>query len=297
VAPRDIAVLYRANFQSRVLEESFLSLNIPYRVLGVKFFERKEVRDVISYIKAALNQESFYDVKRIINVPPRGIGKVTYTKILAGNIEGLTPAMKARVAEFKKLLEAIKKEALSEKTSSLIKFIMRETGMEKSLKDGTEENTERLENLKELVTLATKYDILTPQEGIEKLLSDVALATDQDSLERNENAVKLMTVHAAKGLEFRYVFIAGLEQDLFPHRGMGREEGASEREEEERRLFYVALTRAKEKLFLSYTAVRTIFGAKQVNTPSEFLSDIDDEFVEQEEGSGGGEALYTIRFD
>ena len=174
---------------------------------------------------------------------------------------------------------------------------MKETGMEKSFKDGTEENTERLENLKELVTLATKYDILAPQEGIEKLLFDVALTTDQDSLERNENAVKLMTVHAAKGLEFRYVFIAGLEQDLFPHRGMGGKEGASEREEEERRLFYVALTRAKEKLFLSHTALRTIFGAKQVNTPSEFLSDIDDEFVEQEEGSGGGEALYTIHFD
>lgn len=295
VSPRDIAVLYRANFQSRVLEEAFLSLNIPYQVLGVKFFERKEVRDVISYVKAALNPENFYDIKRIINVPPRGIGKVTYTKILAGNTEGLTPAMRTRIAEFMKLLARIQEQALSQKTSSLIKFIMTETGMEKSLKDGTEENTERLENLKELVTLATKYDVLSPQEGVEKLLSDVALTTDQDSLERNENAVKLMTVHAAKGLEFRYVFITGLEQDLFPHRGMGAREDAREREEEERRLFYVALTRAKEKLFLSHAAVRTIFGAKQVNTPSEFLSDIDDELVDQEE-ENGGEALYTIHF-
>lgn len=295
VSPRDIAVLYRANFQSRVLEESFLSLQIPYQVLGVKFFERKEVKDIISYIKAALNQESFFDVKRIINVPTRGIGKATIVKVLAGNDAELTSAMKMRVAEFKKLLTRIQEKVLLEKTSSLIKFVMTETGMEKSFKDGTEENTERLENLKELVSLATKYDILSPQEGVEKLLSDVALATDQDSLERNENAVKLMTVHAAKGLEFRYVFIAGLEQDLFPHRGMGRGEGANEREEEERRLFYVALTRAKEKLFLSYAAVRTIFGAKQVNTPSEFLSDIDDEFTEQEEG-GGGESLYTIHF-
>ena len=298
VPPRDIAVLYRANFQSRVLEEAFLSLAIPHQVLGVRFFERKEVKDVISYIKAALNQESFFDIKRIINVPPRGIGKVTLTKVLAHEEESLSPAARERVMQWKKILSAIREKISTEKTSFLIKFILRESGIEKLYKGGTEEDTERLENLKELVTLATKYDILSPEEGIEKLLADVALATDQDSLMKNENAVKLMTVHAAKGLEFRFVFITGLEQDLFPHHGMGRDEDASGREEEERRLFYVALTRAKEKLFLSHTAIRTIFGAKQVNTPSEFLSDIDDELIEQEGGDDKGkETLYTVRFD
>jgi DNA helicase-2/ATP-dependent DNA helicase PcrA len=298
VSPRDIAVLYRANFQSRVLEEAFLARDIPYQVLGVKFFERKEVKDVISYIKAALNPESFYDLKRVINVPPRGIGKATYAKVIAGNETGLSPAMRARVAEFKKLLAEIRENALHEKTSSLIKFIMEETRMEKVLKEGrTEEDQERLENLRELVTLATKYDALPPEDGVDKLLVDAALATDQDSLERDDNAVKLMTVHAAKGLEFRFVFITGLEQDLFPHHRFAPGENARDGEEEERRLFYVALTRAKEKLFLSHTALRTIFGAKQVNTPSEFLADIDDEFIEEETGDGNGEVLYTIVFD
>ncbi len=132
-----------------------------------------------------------------------------------------------------------------------------------------------------------------PEEGIEKFLEDAALASDQDELMKDKKAVKLMTVHAAKGLEFEYVFITGLEADLFPHRRFGDNKGNDARGEEERRLFYVALTRAKKKIYLSYASVRTIFGSKQVNMPSEFIFDIDDELVQKEEHfEGGGKIIY-----
>ncbi|MCK5027034.1 MAG: UvrD-helicase domain-containing protein, partial [Candidatus Pacebacteria bacterium] len=255
VEPNNIAVLYRANFQSRALEEAFLNQNIPYQVLGVKFFERKEVKDVLSYIQAALNPDSLYDIKRTINVPTRGIGKVTLARIFAKQEHELTPKMRERVTEFYTLLSDIQKKAETTKTSDLIKFVLKRSGVEEMLQNSTDEDQERLENLRELASLAIKYDILSPLEGVEKLLSDAALASDQDSLEKNQNAVKLMTVHAAKGLEFPYVFITGLEQDLFPHHKFD-EVLSKEAQEEERRLFYVALTRAEEKLYLTLTSMR-----------------------------------------
>ncbi len=285
--PQDIAVLYRANFQSRALEEIFLLKEIPYQVLGVRFFERKEVKDILSFIRASLNPDSLSDIKRIIDCPPRGIGKTTLMKMFANDTASLPPAGQKRVADFYKLLEDIRDYALTEKTSLLIKFVSEKTGIEGSLKTGHDEDNERLENIHELVTLATKYDIMPPEEAVEKLLGDAALASDQDSLMKNANAVKLMTVHASKGLEFPYVFVTGLEQDLFPHRRMGAGVVSKEDGEEERRLFYVAITRAKKKLFLSYASVRTIYGQRQVNAPSEFLTDIDDKYTEQEETEGG----------
>ena len=138
---------------------------------------------------------------------------------------------------------------------------------------------ERLANIHELITLAKKYNRMGPKEGIEQLLTDAALATDQDELEIKKDGVKLMTVHAAKGLEFDYIFITGLEDGLFPHEGVA---GEKRDDEEERRLFYVALTRARKKIFLSYASVRTIFGLKKVNSPSEFITDIDENFLESE---------------
>ena len=283
IAPKDIAVLYRANFQSRALEEAFLSLNIPYQVLGVKFFDRKEIKDILAFIRTGLNPDNLHDVKRVVNVPPRGIGKVTLAKMFAGAEETLTPAMKERVAKWRALLDCIKETAVNKKTSELIKFVLKETGLEEYYKKGSDDDKERLENIRELVTLATKYDIFAPEDGVEKLLTDAALATDQDSLEKEENAVKLMTVHASKGLEFPFVFITGLEGDLFPHKKMGEASVKEDQEEEERRLFYVALTRAEKKIFLSYASFRTIFGSKQINVPSEFITDIDESFMELEE--------------
>jgi DNA helicase-2/ATP-dependent DNA helicase PcrA len=279
--PREIAVLYRANFQSRVIEEAFLNKNIPYQVLGIRFFERKEVKDVLSFIKASLNRDSTNDLVRIINAPPRGIGKATIMKVITGQENTLGPSLKNKVATFLNLLERIKGVALKETPSELIKYIIRESGMESTYKNGSMEEQEKLENLRELVTVAKQYDALPTGEAIEKLLENAALATDQDELEKDSNAVKLMTVHASKGLEFDYVFIAGLEEGLFPHEKMGKnnEEISPKEAEEERRLFYVALTRARKKVILSYAQLRTIYGAQKVNTPSNFIGDIGDEHM------------------
>ena len=282
VSAREIAVLYRANFQSRVLEEAFLTESVPYQVLGTKFFDRKEVKDVLSFLRASLNPESLSDLKRIINVPARGIGKVTILKIFEGEKDKLPEGVKEKVNHFFNLLIKIKNESEKSKPSDVIKFIIKESGLELELQKGDSEDKERLENMRELATLATKYDHLDKPEGIEKLLEESALASDQDTLEKNENAVKLMTVHASKGLEFNYVFITGLEQDLFPHQGMGTEAKTPEEMEEERRLFYVALTRARIKLFLTYAEMRTIYGSQQMNLPSIFLGEFDNAHLEEE---------------
>ena len=292
-----VAVLYRANFQSRVLEEAMLNYNIPYQVLGIKFFERKEIKDTLAYLRAALNPESLSDIKRIINFPTRGIGKTTIAKLFSGEKEGLPIKMKIKIDNFYNTLEEIREKIKTEKTSDVIKFAVKKSGIENELKNGGDEDIERLENIKELATLALKYDELKNGEGVEKLLEDASLAADQDSLmitessknteKASSNSIKLMTVHAAKGLEFDYVFITGLEDGLFPHQKDGE---AKEDAEEERRLFYVALTRAKEKLFLSFADYRTIFGSRQINAPSEFIRDIPGDIIEKE----GEERIKTI---
>jgi DNA helicase-2/ATP-dependent DNA helicase PcrA len=298
VPAKEIAVLYRANFQSRVLEEAFLTHTIPYQVLGTKFFERKEVKDILSYLRAGLNNECLSDIKRVINVPARGLGKVTILKLFSDQKETLPPATKKKIDDFYEILESIKKAAAEKKPSDTIKHIIKVTGIEDMLKkSNSDEDLERLENIKELVTLATKYDGLTSEEGIETLLAESALATDQDSMKENQNAVKLMTVHAAKGLEFDYVFISGLEENLFPHKRMSEEKTDADMEEE-RRLFYVAVTRARKKLFLTYAGLRTIFGSKQVNIPSEFMIEMDDDLVQAEEKKGFRRTgIKTIYFD
>jgi len=292
-----IAVLYRANFQSRVLEEAILRYNIPYQVLGIKFFERKEIKDTLSYLRAALNPESLSDIKRIINFPTRGIGKTTLAKIFANERENLPIKMQIKINNFYELLVQIKEKIETSNATEAIKFVIKKSGIEEELLAGGEEELERLANIKELATLALKYDNLENGLGIEKLIEDASLASDQDSIMINEdkkekiNAVKLMTVHASKGLEFDYVFITGLEDGLFPNRRAGESKKAEDAEEE-RRLFYVALTRAREKLFLSYTNFRTIFGSRQINAPSEFISDIPADLLEREGGDPNVKTIY-----
>lgn len=292
----EIAVLYRANFQSRALEEAMLRYNIPYQVLGVKFFERKEVKDTLAYLRAALNPESLSDIKRIINFPRRGIGKATLVKIFAKDLENIPIKTMVKINNFYKILEEIRLKMEVGRASEVIKFTIKKSGIETELREGTEEDTERLENIKELATLALKYDNLGNGEGIEKLLEDASLASDQDSMMHEEkkdkkDGVKLMTVHASKGLEFKYVFIAGLEDGLFPHERQG-ESKAGEDSEEERRLFYVALTRAREKVFLSFADFRTIFGSRQINIPSEFIADIPTDIIEAEGEKGAIKTIY-----
>lgn len=291
----EIAILYRANFQSRALEEAMLRYNIPYQVVGVKFFERKEIRDTLAYLRAALNPESLADIKRIINFPARGIGKATLIKMFAQDTENIPIKTKIKINNFYELLETIKEKIHGAKASEVIKFVVKKSGIENELQNGGEDDLERLENIKELATLALKYDNLSAQAGlpsgagIERLLEDAALASDQDDLMITKNVkhrmfdnnVKLMTVHAAKGLEFKYVFVVGLEDGLFPYERKNEKE-MGEDQEEERRLFYVAITRAKEKIFLSFANYRTIFGSRNINAPSEFIADIPAGLLEKE---------------
>jgi DNA helicase-2/ATP-dependent DNA helicase PcrA len=281
VLPSEIAILYRANFQSRVLEEALLYRGIPYQVVGTRFFERKEVKDLIAYLRTAMNPDSAIDITRSIATPPRGIGKITLEKLLAGGKDALLPAAQKKVREYFLILERIRAKLSSAKPSEIVRYALQESGLEKYYGESEGGGEERLANLMELVSLATRYDTHSGEEGIRALLSDAAIEGDQDQIDtRAGDAVRLMTVHAAKGLEFPYVFITGLEQDLFPSRRSQDESRNISEREEERRLFYVALTRAAKKVYLSYANFRTIFGNRMVNVPSEFLSDIPDTIIE-----------------
>jgi len=300
VNPSDIAVLYRTNFQSRALEEAFMQHDIPYQLLGTKFFERKEVKDVLSYLRLAFNPDNTADLVRVINEPTRGIGKVTMLKVVEGRRHELTGAVAEKVARFDALMQDISDTARTKSIAETMAFIISRTGIEASLrKEGTEDDLSRLENLRELVSLATRFNELGPEEAVEALLETAALQSDQDELdnESEKGAVRLMTVHAAKGLEFLYVFIAGMEEGLFPHE---RLDDTGIDHEEERRLFYVALTRAGKKVFLSYAHIRTIFGSQKVNLPSSFLNDISKEFIRSsnpDDGSRSSGYETTIYLD
>ncbi len=288
IAPSSIAVLYRTNFQSRSLEEAFLNYGVSYQLLGTKFYERKEIKDVLAYLRLALNPGSTADLARIINEPARGIGKVTMLKVIEGKRSELKGATLEKVQRFDDIMMDIAAEARTKPLSETLKFIIKRTGMEAELKKlGTDEDLSRLENLRELVTLGTRYDELGTEAGVEAFLETAALQSDQDELKdkTEQDAVRLMTVHAAKGLEFPYVFICGLEEGLFPHE---RLDDTGIDHEEERRLFYVALTRAEKKLYLTYAHMRMIYGSQRINVPSTFLNDISKEYVESGNPRGWG---------
>jgi DNA helicase-2/ATP-dependent DNA helicase PcrA len=287
--PQDFTVLYRANFQSRAIEEALLNADITYQVVGTRFFERKEIKDTLSFVRAALVGGDA-DIARVANIPPRGIGKVTLLKMFAGREGELTGAVQSKVAAFRTLLAKIKEASSLLTPSELIKFVVVESGMEALYKEDKLEGAERLENIRELVSLASRYDELPKEEALDALLESAALASDQDEIKDEKNAVRLMTVHASKGLEFPYVFITGLEEGLFPYE---RENDTSEaNQEEERRLMYVALTRAEKKVFLSYASYRTVFGSKTGTAPSQFLSDISNDLVEWESPMRLGKTIY-----
>lgn len=297
--PDEIAVLYRANFQSRIMEEAFISLGVPYQVLGTRFFERREIKDIISYLRAAINPECLTDLKRIINTPARGIGKTTIVKIFSGFENDLPLAMKSKLTSFRKLLERISEMSREGKVSETLLFIIKESGLEAEYRESGDEGAARLENAYELVNFATRYDDLSGEEGCNAFLTETALQSDQDELKEDKKAVRLMTVHAAKGLEFDTVFVAGLEDGLFPHEKVNESHVTPEEAEEERRLFYVAITRARKKLFLTYAQTRTIFGRNRVNIPSEFIFDIPEHLTAEETGGesyGGRRPLLEIEF-
>lgn len=294
VAPGDIAVLFRTNFQSRILEEFFLSYSIPYTVVGIKFFERKEVKDILSYLKFSLNAQSLSDLKRIINEPKRGIGKVSLARIFAGQSEQLTAKAKESYEGFLSLVNEITLFSKEHLLSETLKFIIQKSGLEKKfLKEG-EDGQERLDNLKELVSYATKYD--DQENSFEAFFEETALFSgENESKEKGEESlVRLMTIHASKGLEFSYVFITGLEQGLFP--SVRDDAKTSYEEEEERRLCYVAITRAKKQLYLSFARTRMIYGQERINEPSEFLKDISEEFLEHADSQDGEEITHYLEW-
>ncbi len=275
----EIAVLYRTNFQSRAIEEAFLSEGLPYRMLGTQFYDRKEVKDVIAWARLVLDPSREQDYMRAVQAPLRGIGKVTLGKLLSGDREALKPAERAKVAAFDAIVAELHAAAETATPSELVRLIIEKSGMKASYEKGTDDDQERLENAMEVASIASRHDGMPGFAGTAAFLAEAALAGDQDEMDREgkKRGATLMTVHAAKGLEFDVVFVAGLEEGLMPHEGHGDEERD---EEEERRLFYVAVTRARKLLYLTLARVRRIYGTDYLQEPSSFLRDIDQGLIE-----------------
>ncbi len=285
VPPEHIAILFRTNFQSRALEEGLLRAGIPYKLLGTHFFARKEVKDALAWMRLAMDPTREVDKMRAVASPPRGIGKVTIGKLLAGKRAELKAGELARVAAFEALVSGLSAAADTLAPSEFVKLVIEQSGMRVALAEGSEEDRERFENIEELASVAARHDGVLGKEGIAAFLADAALAGDQDEMDQGEKTgVTLMTVHAAKGLEFGTVFVSGMEEGLFPHQGMG--DSKDRDAEEERRLFYVAMTRAKERLILTLARIRKIYGSDFLSEPSTFLADIDGSLVLYDETTG-----------
>ncbi|MEK7125925.1 MAG: ATP-dependent helicase, partial [Patescibacteria group bacterium] len=285
--PGEIAILYRTNFQSRALEEGLLRAGVPYKILGTRFFARKEVKDALAWMRLAMDPSRETDKLRAAAVPPRGIGRVTLGKLAAGQRLSLRAGELAKIEAFEKIIRELALAAETLAPSEFVKLVVEKNGMKKSmLEEGSEEDKERFENIEELASVAARHDSNPGKEGIALFIAESALASDQDEMDQGEKTgVTLMTVHAAKGLEFNTVFISGMEEGLFPHKNIGWNPpaGGDRDEEEERRLFYVAMTRAKDRLFLTLASIRKIYGSDSVTIPSSFLADIDSSLIKYDE--------------
>ena len=298
---RDFAFLYRTNAQSRILEETLMRHGIPYHVVGgVKFYARKEIKDVLSYLRLIQNPADNVSLLRIINTPPRKIGSTTLEKLnelshsrndmplfsvmkeieaLLGDESVLSDVKISTLKSFIGLFGKLQKINRQYSASGVIKHLIEESKYKEFLLDGTPEGEARFENVQELVSVASKYDALEPGISLATFLEEVALITDLDQMDDRANSVTLMTLHSAKGLEFPYVFLCGLEEGIFPH---SRSLFEPQQLEEERRLMYVGLTRAMERVYLSYAENRLLYGTVKSNAPSQFLEDIPEELIERE---------------
>ncbi len=292
----DFAVLYRTNAQSRAIEEVFIHRGVPYRIVGgVRFYDRKEVKDVLAYLRLIQQPEDVVSFERIVNLPPRGLGAkslVAFTAWRSGqrlnqqealkqvkDCPGLTPKAQAAFAEVADIISVFKAHADELGPLSLIDGLLRRLGYLEYLDDGTPPGQARIDNVRELLSVARQYQDL----DLAGFLEEVALVSDLDDVNTKQSrprnaraagdAVTLMTLHSAKGLEFPVVFIVGLEEALLPH---GQALYDQTELEEERRLMYVGMTRAKAELYLTYASSRTLFGGRQTNPPSRFLADIQD---------------------
>lgn len=307
VANTDIAIFYRTNAQSRVLEDTLVRYRLPYQVIGgTRFYERAEVKDALAYLTLLTNPNDTIALQRVINVPRRGIGKTTVERLLAyGNttgesaldlagraeeVPGLGGAALKSLARFAEIMDGLRERAAGEKhVGDLLEAVIDQSGYADSLRaEASIEAEGRLENLAEFVGLAREYDLNAVGDddaGLEAFLQQVALFSDQDDLKDESGAITLMTLHNAKGLEYPVVFMIGQEEGIFPH-SRAVDSGDIE---EERRLCYVGITRARERLYMTHAAARMLFGERQWNEPSRFLDEIPPEHAEiQVETSGGG---------
>lgn len=289
----DFAVLYRMNTQSRAIEDIFRRENIPYRIVGgLKFYERKEIKDIIAYLRLIQNGSDNLSLKRIINEPKRGIGKTSLEKVeqlaeqnevsmyeVIKNAEqyGLNRVY-LNSREFVNTIEELKEEKENLTISELIKKTLKKTGYTKALEnENTIEAENRIENLEEFLTVAIEFEEEFAENSLSEFLEGITLSSDLDNVEETEDVVTLMTLHSAKGLEFPVVFLIGMEEGIFP----GYKSISEPTElEEERRLCYVGITRAKQQLFLTCSKQRTIFGSTSYNPVSRFIKEIPEELLE-----------------
>jgi len=304
---RDIAVMYRMNAQSRAIEESFLRYGIRYQLVGgTRFYSRREVKDALAYLRVLRSDTDSVSFERIVNVPSRAIGEKTIEILRAaqlrqgistweaieraarGELEGLTPRARGSLADFAALVRRLRSRIGVLPLPELLDETLEASGYRAMLADGSEDGEERWANLLELRSVTTRYDDLEPEDALDRLLEETALVADQDSYEGDADAVTLITLHAAKGLEFPVVFIAGLEEGVFPHsRALDDEKEL----EEERRLAYVGMTRAMRRLYLSHAWRRATWGMGQPSVPSRFLLEIPAELMVGPDLAGGSLGL------
>lgn len=299
---RDFAVLYRTNAQSRSVEEAFIRYGIPYRIVGgVRFYDRKEIKDIMAYLRLLYQPEDQVSFQRIVNVPTRGVGARSVeifmqTKTEQGlsldaalsqvnEFSTLTPKAKKGFAELGDMFRSLRAVAEDTALPALLDSLLRRLDYLNYVNDGTPQGESRAENVRELISVTQSYQEL----GLDGFLEEMALISDLDSAEFGNDAVTLMTIHAAKGLEFPVVFIVGLEESIFPHSRALYDQSEME---EERRLCYVAMTRAREELYLTYVTARLLYGGVQHNPPSRFLSEFDAQF-EAEAGIANLQQSFT----
>ncbi|MFH1716212.1 MAG: 3'-5' exonuclease, partial [Planctomycetota bacterium] len=297
-ALRDMAVFYRVNAQSRTIEEAFIRGKIPYQVVrGVEFYRRKEIRDLLAYLKVLVNPDDEIALQRIINTPARGIGKTTIDRVSAyatingtsfyealkksDKIESLPKATRAKLAVFVNMLEQFKKD-IAGKVAPLAERVFTESGLAESLRAAGPDGKNAIENANELISSAAEYDQQAQEPSLIDYLHQISLFSDTDAYDADSDRVALMTLHAAKGLEFENVFIVGVEEGLLPHE-RSNASGNDEELEEERRLFFVGITRAMAGLHISYARYRTIRGQFLRTIPSQFLFELGLETTEQVE--------------
>ena len=281
----DISVLYRTNAQARLVEEMFLKANIPYKVVGsYYFYNRKEIKDLICYLRLILNKDDEISLLRVINVPKRGIGEATIKKIEEtardNNISMFEAISKGKELGFKNLILELIKDSEELSLTDLVEDILSKTGIRAEYESNKNlENELRLDNLEEFKSITKTFEERTGSVSLEDFLEEISLIADISEHRDDSDAVTLMTMHSAKGLEFKVVFLVGMEDGIFPHQNAFFE---SQGLEEERRLCYVAITRAKERLYISNAKRRMLYGKDVVNPPSRFIKEIDEDLLEVE---------------